>query len=264
MKVRNIKNVLKLIGVYFTLIIVSLGCDRDSSLNVDYYSFKKMDSVENNESKLQLCSKELDLLSLSNFGDTAIFDFSLTKEEQFDNLQSQIEKDICREFFTFDGQYIVGDNDTLTILTVIEKYSEYYVNDEPEKVEVPCVLVRPIRIFINENNEILLQNKVVPIDSLVSKVVIVSKDYFIEKRYRPSAYAFDWDVKSDIKIRKLVFKKVFDGFFIMANDYSVSKFGKEICMLNQDQWVIIRKTLIMAILLKYEEIIQPNPIQKKY
>ncbi len=216
--------------IYILIAIVIVGC-----------------GLKENTTSSSYCDQELELLK-GHFEDSAVFDFKLNKDEQFDNIQSQIEKDICSGFFAFNGQFILTGKDTLNILTIVERYREGYVHEGP----VPsCVLIRSQQVIINENNDVLIQNEPTDLDSLVEKVAMLSKEFFIVNQFRPATFEIDWDERSSISVRKLVFERVIKGALNAANELSILKYQKKLCDLDENEMSTLKSDFLIAISLDY-------------
>ena len=212
-------------------------------------------NIKENTSSLNYTNQELELLC-GKLEDVAFLDFSLTKDDQFYHFQSQIERDICSGLFAFNGQVIFDSADTLSILTIVEKYCEGYVHEGPPP---PCVLIRNQQVIITEHNEVLIENEKIDIDSVEQHITILTKKFFIDNNFRPAAFEIDWDKQSDIAMRKLVFKKVIDGALIAANKLSLSKYQKGLGQLSEEELTSLKRDITIAISFDYSRFTPPPP-----
>jgi len=195
--------------------------------------------------KLTLCINEIKLLK-SDSSFNVDFDFSLNMENQFENLQSQIDDNICNKVYPLNSRFHLTETNTVETLIITEKYC----NDDTAYIDQPCILIRTLRIFLNRNSQILFENNILEIDSLKQRIAEVSKDFFINNNYKYAAYQIYWDERTPIEFRKAVYAEVIRGYLIAANDLSISMFKKDICELKDNEIEKIQKRFRIVFSLK--------------
>ena len=207
-----------------TLIFLVNGCTKD------------------NHKILSYCDQEIQLLK-GNSSLTINFDFGLDKSEQFENMQSQVDKNLCNSVVPLNGKFGLSPADTINILIFSEKYCE----NDTTSGDMPCFLTRSLKILINKKSEILFENDLIPIDSLATHLARHSKEFFIDNEFKYAVYDLEWEKETPTDFKKLVFKQTIDGYLFAANKYSQTLFQKNICALDSIEIQKITRKFRMVI-----------------
>ena len=193
--------------------------------------------------KLILCENEIELLKGNS---TLQVDFGLNMDNILENLQSQIDKNICNGVYPLNGHFRLTESETIETLILTEKFCK----DDTTYTEQPCVLIRTIQVFINENSQILFDGNLLELDRLSLNIAKKSREFFIKNGYKYAAYQIYWDNKTPIEIRKSVYKEVVSGYLLAANNLSNSIFKKDICQLENEGIENIRRQFRMVVSFK--------------
>lgn len=180
----------------------------------------------------------------------AIFNFELTKFQQFDNIQSQIHKNICDGMFLFNGQYVFSNKDTVELFTVIERFCKDSVIDSDDEL-APCVLVRRKRIKLISNDSIFLDNSYIELNHLSDSVYHKINDFFIKNDYKMIAFDLDWKENTSIIARENVLKVVIEGYLLKAMDLSLEMFDTDLCTLDKEQLTELKRKFYLLISIEF-------------
>jgi len=195
--------------------------------------------------KLTLCENEIELLK-GNSPSQVDFDFSIIMENQFENLQSQINQNICNIVYPLNSRFHLTETSTIETLIITEKYCK----DDTTYTDQLCILIRTLQISLNKDSQIHLEGDLLEIDSLSISIAKTSKDFFINNNYKYAAYQVYWDNKTPIEFRKAVYSEIIKGYLIAANNLSISMFKKDICRLKDEEVEKIKKRFRMVFSLK--------------
>lgn len=210
-----------------------------------------------NHDASKYCDQALQLLK-GNSTLTVNFDFELDKSEQFENMQSQVDKNLCNAVVPLNGRFELLASDTINVLIFSERYCE---NDTTSN-DILCFLTRSLKIQINRKSEIFYEGDLISLDSLANHVASDSKDLFIDNQFRYAVYDLEWEKNTPTESKKIVFRKVIDGYLSAANKYSTTLFRKNICELDSMEIQEIARKFRMVIGIS-DELPPPPPPPKE-
>lgn len=221
-------------------ILVLLSCEESNLQN----------SILNCENKQNLLSAPLD--------ESALFNFDLSRDGQYDYIQSQFKKDICRGMFPFNGNYILDEGDTIKLLTVIERFCKDRVPEEDEEM-MPCVLIRRKRICLISDDSVLIDNSFVKMSRFKDSIFHLTNEFFIKNKYRLIAFDLNWLNNTSEFARKSVLRSIVTSYIQRAELRSKEMFNLNLCDLSNEQLKELKRQFKLLISLEYPLALPPPP-----
>jgi hypothetical protein len=202
------------------------------------------------------CDNQTILLK-GNSSFEVLFDFNLLPEEQIENLQSQVDISLCNGATPLNSKFELEDKKIETLLM-----TDWYCKDPTHYLDelVPtCFLIRSKRILINSREQILLDGKLVRIDSISQMVSNLSKNFFWHNSYKLVAYKILWDKETDNHTKFNVLEQTVDGYLQAANEISKTEFNLELCQLDSANLQVLKRKFRFTILIEKNSPIPPPP-----
>ena len=198
------------------------------------------------------CDNERNLFD-NNSTTPVRFPFGLTKEETLDNLQSQIELNLCNSMFVLNGEFLLSEKDTINILII----TDIYCKDDSVRMNIiPNHPIRFTLIDIKDSN-LYIDTKKVEIPA--SRIVIEEKIDSIVSLDIDEKIVFElnWYGKLEENFPKRIIKQIVDGYLVAVNKYSIDKYEMSLCSLQQEKINKIRRNNELYIKLSNDK---PRPI----
>ena len=190
-----------------------------------------------------LCNQKLYLLKSDTLSPVN-FDFNLSKENQFNSIQSQLALDICNGVYELNAKFPLSPEDTVEVVLIVERICE----EDLYGLELGRAYGKSNQIHINQNGQILMEANVLSENSLEAEMQALFSSY--DSGNGPLVFQIHWEDETPIPIRKRLYESIIEGYLGVVNDKALLHYQKGICDLNISEMKALKQRYRMAFKLK--------------